>query len=77
MNIIFTFLTAIACGISGYVMGQNSNAGKRLGDAFMNEIDASKVALWCEDQFETRAEKHAVYTFCKHLLDEVKNRLVE
>ena len=77
MSIIFTFLTAVACGISGYVMGQNNNAGKRLGDAFMSVVAPEKVVVWCDEQFSTREEKSAVYTFCKHLLDEVKNRLVE
>ena len=76
MTFLGILVCVSVCMFIGYIMGRvSSEAGKKLGDAFMAEVSADKVAAWCNQKFDTRQERVAVYIFCQHLLDEVKDRL--
>lgn len=76
MTFLGIFACVSACLSIGYIAGRvSSEAGKKLGDAFMAEVSADKVAAWCNHKFDTMQERVAVYVFCQHLLDEVKARL--
>lgn len=76
MTFLGIFVCVSVCMFIGYIAGRvSSEAGKKLGDAFMAEVSANKVRAWCDQKFDTPQERIAVYIFCQHLLDEVKARI--